>query len=74
MKLYTVKAKELLLIAELLEHDADNSLRARIILGNTDKYFEEKHAASILRRAAFEKSVYVRREILRNNGFELIKL
>ena len=67
--IYTVKPEYLIRDAEQIERDAEQSLRAWIILGQSDKYGTAMRAARALRSAAAERSVAVRREILRNSGF-----
>ena len=69
--LYTVRAVDLRHYADQLERDANGSLRAWIILGQTDRYGAELAAARALRAAAATRSIWTRREILRNAGFEL---
>lgn len=66
--IYTVKPEYLIRDAEQIERDAEQSLRAWIILGQTDKYSIAMKTARSLRAAAAERSVAIRREILRNSG------
>jgi len=67
--LYTVRPDALLKEAQSIETSAKESQKSWIILGQLDKYDEALKTASLLRRAAAEKSVYTRREILRNAGY-----
>ena len=67
--IYTVKPKHLIRDAEHIEQDAEQSLRAWIILGQSDKYSTAMKTARSLRSAAAERSISIRREILRNSGF-----
>jgi hypothetical protein len=67
--IYTVKPEYLIRDAEQIERDAEQSLRAWIILGQSEKYSAAMQTASSLRNAASERSVMIRREILRNAGF-----
>lgn len=67
--IYTVKPEYLIRDAEQIERDAEQALRAWIILGQTDKYGAAMKIARALRAAAAERSVAIRREILRNSGF-----
>ena len=69
--LYTTKAAALIADAEQIERDAEQSLRAWIILGQADKYSAAMATARVLRSAAASRSIWVRREILRNAGFEI---
>lgn len=69
--IYSVKAEYLIRDAEQIERDAEQALRAWIILGQGDKYSTAMATARALRAAAAERSVYVRREILRNSGFTI---
>lgn len=67
--LHTVRASELLRYADSIERSANESLRAWIILGQTDRYGIVMAQARALRSAASKRSIAVRREILRNSGF-----
>jgi hypothetical protein len=67
--IYTVKSEYLIRDAEQIERDAEQSLLAWIILGQSDKYRAAMKTARALRSAAAERSVAIRREILRNSGF-----
>ena len=67
--IYTVKSEYLIRAAEQIERDAEQSLKAWVILGRADKYSAAMKTARALRTAAAEQSIYVRREILRNSGF-----
>lgn len=71
MKLYSVKKSELTTIADQIEADAKSALRAWIILGESEKYTNEMAQVRALRIAADAKSVWMRRDILRNAGFSL---
>lgn len=69
-------AKALTASKEWIEHEADSieqsakaSHRAWILLGQHEKYAEEMRKVGNLRRAAAEKSIHVRREMLRNLGY-----
>jgi hypothetical protein len=55
--------------ADSIERSAKESQKSWIILGQYDKYGDTMQKADLLRRAAAEKSVYTRREILRNAGY-----
>jgi len=70
--IYTVKPEGLIRDAEQIERDAEQSLRAWIILGQSDKYSAAMKTARSLRTAAAERSITVRREILRNAGFTVL--
>jgi hypothetical protein len=67
--IYTVKPEYLIRDAEQIERDAEQSLCAWIILGQSDKFSTAMATARALRSAAAERSVTIRREILRNSGF-----
>ena len=67
--IYTVKREHLIREAKQIERDAEQSLRAWIILGQSNKYSAAMNAVRALRAAAAEPSVKIRREILRNSGF-----
>jgi len=67
--IYTVKPEYLIRDAEQIERDAEQSLLAWIILGQSDKFSTAMATARALRAAAAERSVTIRREILRNSGF-----
>ena len=69
--IYTVNAKDLLAEAAYIESCAEQSLKAWIILGQTDKYSAAMKKARAVRGAAAEKSVWIRREILRNAGYTI---
>lgn len=64
----TVAAAALIKMAERTEAHAAESQTAWILVGDHDSYSRNMREAAALRRAAAEKSVWVRREILRNNG------
>lgn len=70
--LYTVKPEHLLRDAEQIERNATESLRAWILLGQTGRYAATMNTARALRRAASERNVSARREILRNAGFTVL--
>ena len=72
--LYTVKAEALRSYADSIEKFANDNLRAWIILGQSDKFSVEMADVRALRSAAERKSVWERREILRNSGFILRKV
>ena len=67
--IYTVKPKYLVRDAEQIERNAEQSLRAWVLLGQSEKYIDEMSTARMLRSAAVERSIKIRREILRNAGF-----
>jgi hypothetical protein len=67
--IYTVKPEHLIRDAEQIERNANESLTAWILLGQSDRYSAAMKTARALRSAAAERSVAVRREILRNSGF-----
>ena len=71
MIIYTVQTNHLIKSADSLEQYAKGSLPAWILLGQVDRYAEAMRAAAALRAAAAERSIWVRREILRNSGFEI---
>jgi hypothetical protein len=71
MILYTTAAAALLRDATQIERDAEQSLRAWILVGQTDRYGDELRRARVLRYAAATRSIWERREILRNAGFEI---
>jgi hypothetical protein len=56
--------------ANSIEQSAKDSLRAWILLGQESKYGEEMAKAAALRRIAEEKSIKIRREGLRNLGYD----
>lgn len=70
--IYTVKPQHLIRDAAQIERDAEQSQRAWIILGQSEKYSAAMTAARALRTAAAERSIYIRREILRNSGFTVL--
>lgn len=72
--LYTVRAAELLRYADSIERDANDSLRAWIILGQTDRYSSAMDQVRALRAAAAERSIHIRREIVTNSGFTLARI
>ncbi|CAB4126645.1 hypothetical protein UFOVP254_49 [uncultured Caudovirales phage] len=67
--IYTVSTESLIYQAEQIEIDAEQSLRAWIILGQCDKYSVAMARARTLRAAAGTRSIHTRREILRNAGY-----
>jgi len=67
--IYSVRPEYLIRDAEQIERDAEQSLRAWILLGQTERYGDAMRTARALRNAAAERSVAIRREILRNSGF-----
>ena len=70
--LYTVRSEHLLRDAGHIERNAIDSLRAWILLGQSDRYVAAMETARALRRAASERNVSTRREILRNAGFTVL--
>ena len=70
--IYTVRPECLTRDAEQIERDAEQSLRAWIILGQSDKYSAAMKTARALRAAAAERSIAIRREMLRNSGFTVL--
>lgn len=69
--IYTVKPEYLIRDAEQIERDAEQSLTAWIMVGQSGRYGEALRTARMLRAAAAERSISIRREILRNAGFEV---
>jgi hypothetical protein len=69
---YTVGSAQLIREAEQIERDAADMLKSWIITRQTDRYSEEMAKARILRAAAAEKNVSIRREMLRNSGFSVL--
>jgi len=67
--IYSVKARHLISAAEQIERDARQSLRAWILIGQSERYGEAMRVARALRDAAAARSVWTRREILRSSGF-----
>lgn len=67
-RMLTVSSKWLQMAAIKLEMDAEQSLPAWIILGQSERYCQDLGRAAMLRRAAEIKSIAQRREFLRNNG------
>lgn len=67
--IYTVKPEHLIRDAEQIERDANDALTAWILTGQAEKFSAAMRDARALRQAASERSVSVRREILRNAGF-----
>lgn len=72
--IFTVRAADLLKQADQIERDANQSLKAWVILGQTERYGDAMRSARAMRSAAAAKSVWERREILRNSGFKLQNL
>lgn len=70
--LYTVRSEHLLRDAEQIERSATDSLRAWILVGQSGRYIAAMDTARALRRAASERNVSTRREILRNAGFTVL--
>ena len=66
----TVATSWLLHEADSVARYADQSLRAWVLLGTTERYQQEMTKVRALRAAAEEKSIHIRREILRNAGYE----
>jgi hypothetical protein len=64
----TVAAAALIKMAERNEAHANESHRAWILVGDLESFGRNMREAAVLRRAASEPSLHVRREILRNNG------
>lgn len=67
----TVCAKWLNTAADQLERDANQSLNAWIILGQTDRYSTSMAKVRAMRHAAEIKNIGVRREYLRNSGIDV---
>jgi hypothetical protein len=67
--IYTVNSKALSAHADSIERDANNSLTAWILLGQSERYSVAMADVRALRAAAAARSVWVRRETLRNSGF-----
>lgn len=72
--IYSVSKDQLLAAAEGIERDANDSLSTWVILGQSDKYAAEMSAARALRSAATYENSGVRRQILREAGFEISKV
>ena len=68
MQHLTVSAKWLNQAADQLDRDAEQSMQAWILLGQSDRYSTTKARARMLRRAAEIKNIVERREFLRDNG------
>lgn len=68
MQHLTVSATWLNQAADQLDRDAEQSMNAWILLGQSERYSQTKARARMLRRAAEIKSISERREYLRNNG------
>ena len=66
----TVAAKALEAMAARIEANAKDSHTAWIVCGNYDAYGKAMQQVYILRRAAAEQSIYIRREMLRNAGID----
>ena len=67
--IYTVRTECLIDDADKIERSARDNLNAWILTGQSYRYGEEMAQAGTLRRAAKEKNLAIRREILRNGGF-----
>lgn len=74
MKLYTVARNSLQLLADSIERTANESLPAYVLTGTTERYAEAMRQVRDLRAAAAERSIHIRREILRNAGFEIASI
>jgi hypothetical protein len=72
-KLYTVTPASLLKEAKYFREYAEESLKYWILAKQTEKYPEAMAKARILETAAREKNVAVRREILKNSGFDIVR-
>jgi hypothetical protein len=70
--IYTVKPAHLIRDAEQIERNAVESLPAWILLVQSGRYGDAMRDARALRRAASERNVSTRREILRNAGFTVL--
>ena len=70
----TVSSKWLVSLADQLDRDADQSLHAWIILGQSERYSEEMKKARAIRSAAEYKSPAIRREIMRDIGYTIAKI
>ena len=68
MQHLTISARWLTQAADQLDRDAEQSVRAWVLLGQSNRYSEAKARARMLRRAAEIKSIGERREYLHNNG------
>lgn len=66
----TVSQQWLRSAADKLVTDAEESLKAWIVLGQAHRYCENLGKAAVLRRAAEIKNIGQRREFLRNNGVQ----
>lgn len=74
MRIYTVSKQALQREAESIEQYANDSLTAWILLGQSDRYSEEMRKARAVRSAARQRSIYVRREMLRDLGYEIARV
>ena len=66
----TVSAKWIIKAADQIERDAQDSLQAWIILGQSDKYSQACRKARAMREAAQIKNIASRREMLREIGVD----
>lgn len=69
--IYTVTREALRAYADAIEKSATASLNAWILCGMSGRYCEEMAKARALRTAASERYPSIRREILRNSGFDV---
>lgn len=72
--IYTVSKASLIREAENIEQFASDSLKAWILLGQSEKYQEDMRKARAIRSAAGYKSLHTRREIMRDIGYEIAKI
>ena len=68
MQHLTISARWLTQAADQLDRDAEQSLRAWVLLGQSNRYSATKARARMLRRAAEIKNIGERRKYLRSNG------
>lgn len=66
----TVSASWLIQAAAQIERDAEQSMKAWILLGQAERYPQEMAKARAMRHAATIRNIGVRREVLRNSGIE----
>ena len=68
---YTVSRESLEREAARIEAYANDSMRAWLLLGQSDRYSAEMRMANSIRNAAQQRSPAIRREIMRNLGFTI---
>lgn len=72
--LYTVSKSALIREALAIEANANDSLTAWILLGQSDRYSAEMKKARAIRSATEYKSPAVRRDIMRGLGYEFARI